>query len=247
MMPVSAETLAAADANFVAAWRAILAFSPRLRIVDGEDGVLLSSGESVGLFNPAFMLRAGRDPDEAVDRVLRHYATLGVPFTLYARHELWPGLASSCSARGLVEHWRPPLMVLEPIPDQANEPAPPELTIVRLDEGNHGEYMAVLAEGFGMPGDLAHRVLARPVMELASAGSSASWTTAGGHLGSVRHRGHRGRLQHRHLGRQEGTRLWRSGDLERGPGRSRARRRSGDPAIIQSRRARLHAHGFRHR
>ena len=164
-MSTEEEVLAAADRNMVAAWRDLVAVSPDPGVVDDGDLVLLSSGVPVALFNPAFVTGAPSDPVAVVERCADHYEPLGVPFALYFRDEVAPGLAEACLARGLVEHWRPPLMVLDPIPPPTG-PAAADLWIFQVDSTNVGDYATTLAAGFGMPRELAERMLGRSLLKV---------------------------------------------------------------------------------
>ncbi len=119
--------------------------------------VLLSSGLPVPLFNPAFVTDPVADPEATVARVVDHYRALGVPFVLDFRDEVASGLAEASVAAGLVEHWRPALMVLEPIPPPAPQ-APADLEVIRLTAGNFDDYSSVLSAGFGMPRELTDLV-----------------------------------------------------------------------------------------
>lgn len=158
--------LEAADRNFAGAWRAIVELAPRPGVVDGDEALLLSSGEPVALFNPAFVPGPVADPGRVVERVVAHYAGLDVPYTLYFRDEVSPGLAGAAAARGLTEHWRPPLMVLDPIPPDPAQPSPDGVKAVPVEAGHVESYLSVLAEGFGMPRELAGRILKRALTEV---------------------------------------------------------------------------------
>jgi GNAT superfamily N-acetyltransferase len=164
-MSMGPEVLAAADRNMVVAWRDLVAVSPDPGVVDDGNLVLLSSGVPIALFNPAFITGAPSDPVAVVERCFDHYEPLGVPFALYFRDEVAPGLADACLARGLVEHWRPPLMVLDPIPPSTG-PAGASLEIRRVDATNVGDYTETLSAGFGMPHELAERMLGRSLLKV---------------------------------------------------------------------------------
>lgn len=158
--------LQAADRNFAEAWRAIIQLAPRPGVIESDEALLLSSGEPVALFNPAFVPGRVADPGRVVGRIVAHYAGLGLPFALYFRDEVSPGLAEAASACGLTEHWRPPLMVLDPIPPGPAGAAPDGVTAVPVEAGHVDAYLCVLAEGFGMPRELADRMLKRAVTEV---------------------------------------------------------------------------------
>ncbi|MDQ1403074.1 MAG: hypothetical protein QOG03_1390 [Actinomycetota bacterium] len=146
------DVLAAADRNMVAAWTAVLAVGPKPAVTAEGDLNLLSSGIPVPLFNPAF-LNGAADPASVVAQVIAHYGGLDSPFVLYFRDEVSPGVAEAGLDAGLVEHWQPPLMVMDPIPEA---PAPPsELAIVTVGSDQIEPYCQVLGAGFGMPVEIA--------------------------------------------------------------------------------------------
>ena len=157
--------LAAADSNYLTAWREIIRLSPQPVIEDEPPLLMLASGEPVPLFNAAFVFSPVADPTAIVDRAVRHYGVLGVPFSVHFRDELSPGLADACRAAGLVEHWQPPLMVLDPIA-AAVELSPAGLTIAAVAPGDVDDYLGVVAEGFGAPFDMVERVFKKPLREL---------------------------------------------------------------------------------
>jgi GNAT superfamily N-acetyltransferase len=144
-----------ADRSYAAAWRAFLTAAPDPAVVE-RSAVMVSSGIPVGLFNPAFVLGPQEDPVAVVAEVRAHYDALGTPFALYLRDGVAPGVSEAASAAGLVEHYRPPLMVLDPIergPGAA--PGDPELEVVVLAEEHLEAYGRVLASAFGMPESMA--------------------------------------------------------------------------------------------
>jgi GNAT superfamily N-acetyltransferase len=129
---------------------------------------LLSSGVPVSLFNPTHVTGDVADPDAAVAMVVEHYGELGVPFSLTFRDDVAPGLAAACEATGaLVEHWRMPLMVLDPIPAEgAGAGAGVDgFEIVTVDASNIERYGDVLAAGFGMPRELVSVILGARLVE----------------------------------------------------------------------------------
>lgn len=156
--------LAAADRNYLNAWAALLAASPEPLRVAGDGVVMLSSGTPASLFNPAFVLPEAGDPGDIVVNVVEHYDALGLPFVLHFRDAYAPSLAAECAAAGLVEHWQPPLMVLDPIPDWR---PPDTLELSELTVDNVEEYVDVIAGGFGMPRELVGLLLGEATLEAA--------------------------------------------------------------------------------
>ena len=154
----SGDLLAAADRNLTSMWRTLAQYvAGPPAVVDREHLLLLSAGAPVPLFNPAFPRGRGPGPEAIVEEVIEHYTALGMPCVLVFRDEVVPGLAEACARRGMVEHWRQPLMVLDPIPDTAPD-LPAGLQIVPLTGENLKTYVRVVANGFGMPVTMAETI-----------------------------------------------------------------------------------------
>lgn len=157
--------LAAVDRNTAAGWEALLAGSPVPARVAAPGLVMLSSGLPVPLFNPAFLTGAPGDPAGAVARVVGHYRGLGTPFVVYFRDEVAPGVAEACAAAGLVEHWRPACMVMDPVP--AGAPAPPAgLDVAPVGPAALADYAAVAAAAFGLAPDVVRALFGPALLDL---------------------------------------------------------------------------------
>jgi ribosomal protein S18 acetylase RimI-like enzyme len=105
---------------------------------------------SLPMFNPAFVRGAPADLSGVLQAARSFYGERGRSYAVYFRDAEASGMADACARAGLVEHWRPPLMVLDPIPP-ADPPLPDGLSIEAVDATNHGEYLATLCAGFGIP------------------------------------------------------------------------------------------------
>jgi hypothetical protein len=156
--------LTAADRNHLLAWRRQTSLMPAPGDHEIAGAVLLSSGLPVPLFNPAFVPSAPADVDAVVAAAIEHYGELGSPFILYFRDEVAPGLAEACTAAGLVEHFQPPLMVMDPITAAPSPPSGVEIVIV--DESAVPACAAVLGAGFGMPEPLVQAAFPSRVIDL---------------------------------------------------------------------------------
>lgn len=151
------DALAAADRNMLELWTGLCACAGGAR-EDGDGLRMLASGIPAGMFNPAFVTGSIGDHAAAISTVRAFAEERGVPFAIYFRDATAPGFADACTAAGLVEHWRPPLMVLDPIPP--SDPGPPEgLTIEVVAEANYDDYLAALCAGFGIPAEVVAPVL----------------------------------------------------------------------------------------
>jgi GNAT superfamily N-acetyltransferase len=161
-MVTSNDVLLAADENLHETFRAVCRLGPASSELERSDGVLLASGLPVPIFNPAFVTAEPDDATRFVAELHAHYEAVGVPFALWFRDAVAPTLAAACQAAGLIEHWQPPLMVMDPI--RPSPPSPDGLEIVVLDESTVRDYCDVLAAGFGMPVELARSAFSSSVL-----------------------------------------------------------------------------------
>lgn len=118
-----------------------------------EGAVVMHSGIPIAMFNPAFVIGDPPDAPAVIAAVGEHFAERRGPFAVYFRDAVAPRLAEACAAAGLVEHWQPPLMVLDPIPEE-DPPTPDGVTIETVEATNYDTYLATLCAGFGMPAEL---------------------------------------------------------------------------------------------
>lgn len=149
----AADVLDAADRNFWELFERMVANVPRGSRREQDGVLMLSSGLPAAFFNPAFVTGPVEDADAVVHAVDGHYRDLGLPYVLLFREDRAPGVAAACASAGLIEHWRLPLMLLDPIPSAARRPD--GLEVETVDSGNLHEYAGVLSEGFGMPLEMA--------------------------------------------------------------------------------------------
>ncbi len=159
------DVLALADRNMVECWTQLTEKAGGEK-TETDELLLLSTGLPIAMFNVAFVIGDSNDHDQTIAAVRAHYRALDLPFALYFRDATAPGLAHVCSAAGLVEHWQPPLMVLDPIPP-TDSPAPDGLTIEVVDAPAYDDYLDTLSAGFGIPADLVAPVLGPGLLEIA--------------------------------------------------------------------------------
>jgi GNAT superfamily N-acetyltransferase len=162
------DLLELADRNMVATWTALTAKAGGDR-VEGESLVLLSTGLPIAMFNVAFLVgtpAGGADAAaDVVGAARAHSAERGLPFALYFRDAVAPGVAAACEAAGLVEHWQPPLMVLDTIPPE-DEPLPDRLVIEDVTAATYDDYLGTLAVGFGIPVEVVAPVLGPKLLDI---------------------------------------------------------------------------------
>lgn len=148
--------LGAADRNHAAAWEVLLASAPGFTRLEVSGALALATALPIPLFNPVFVTAPPADADALVAAIVAAYAEHGAPFALYARDEVAPAVAPACERAGLLEHFRPPLMTLAPIPDVP--PPPADLHVDAVSPATVSSYAGVLAAAFGMPEELANSV-----------------------------------------------------------------------------------------
>jgi GNAT superfamily N-acetyltransferase len=160
------DVLQLADANMLATWTALTERAGGQR-AEAPSLVLLSTGLPIAMFNVAFVLGApaAEETDAVVAAARAHYAELGLPFALYFRDATAPGMTEACEAAGMVEHWQPPLMVLDPLPD-ADPPLPEGLVIEDVTAATYDDYLDTLAVGFGIPAEVVAPVLGPALLDI---------------------------------------------------------------------------------
>jgi hypothetical protein len=148
----TAEVLARADQNMVLSWSNVIGTIKGSSRHERDGALMLASGMPIPLFNPSFVCEEVTDPQATAASVIDFYGRAGLPFALYFRDDVCPGLAEACSRAGLIEHFQPPLMVMDPI-----VPAPPPpagLAISVVDASTAPDHLRVLAESFEAPLDV---------------------------------------------------------------------------------------------
>jgi GNAT superfamily N-acetyltransferase len=157
------DVLAGADRNMRELWAGVAAQTGGARR-DLDGLTLVATGVPIAFFNPAFVTAPPADASRLIDDAREFYAERKLPFALYFRDDVAPGMADVCAGAGMVEHWRPPLMVLDPIPP-ADRPAPDGLEIEMVGAAGAGEYLDTLLAGFGVPPGLIDPSLGRALVD----------------------------------------------------------------------------------
>lgn len=153
-----------ADENMVSAWERIIAFAPRPGRREADGLLSLSSGIPLALFNPTYVVGEVVDPARAVAGIASYYESLGSPYAVVFLDDAAPGLSAACEAMGMVEHWRMPLMVLDPIPPAPDGAAVEGLTVAPVDASGVEAYVDVLTGAFGMPREIAASMMGEELL-----------------------------------------------------------------------------------
>lgn len=129
---------------------------------DGDGLTLIATGVPLPFFNPAFVTAAPADGAGLIDEATAFYGERKLPFAVYFRDAVAPGMAEACAGAGMIEHWQPPLMVLDPIPSTG--PQRGDLEIEAIDSGGADEYLDAVTAGFGVPPGLIDPSLGRALV-----------------------------------------------------------------------------------
>jgi GNAT superfamily N-acetyltransferase len=145
------------DINLAAAW-ALLGRHAGFTMGEAQSITLTASGLPIAFFNGAFTRQRVDDPERAIADTLSFFRNIGVPFLLWVREGVDDDLVAAGRAAGLSDAGGPPAMVLQTISDASPRPADLELRIA-TSEADLLVHRAVVAAGFGMPNDVAARIL----------------------------------------------------------------------------------------
>jgi len=161
--------LARADANYYAAWSAIVATMP-----DGETrergGVLITcSGLPATVFNIAFVTRTLADPDAALRDAAAFFDERKLPFVVRVREGIDPAVDGAAERAGLVSGGLLPSMIMSPMREA---PAPPAALEIRSAKDAAGirDHAAVVADAFAFPVQVAQQVLTERLLRIPDAG-----------------------------------------------------------------------------
>jgi len=147
-----------ADANYRAAYSAFTS------TVDGgevreRDGLLIAaSGLPLAFFNVAFITRPLPEPEAQVSEAIRYFEARGLPYQFSIREGMDEATERVAKAHGLQESRLMPCMALAPLTETAIESCPLSVAVVE-DAETLAKHAEVLAAGFGMPQELASRMM----------------------------------------------------------------------------------------
>lgn len=132
--------------------------SPRVEIMESADLIRFTSGLPLPPFNSVMRARLNeRNADRAIEEALAHFAAKKLPWNWTLEESATPrDLPERLVAHGLAEDTAEPGMALDlRLPPQAPE-WPKGLAIEKVSgNGLAGEYTQVVAEGFGLPEEIA--------------------------------------------------------------------------------------------
>jgi GNAT superfamily N-acetyltransferase len=132
---------------------------------DGEV-VRIASGLPIAFFNGAFCRRpiAPDDADAVVTAAIDFFGAREVPWLFWTRSGADVALSAACARAGLREVGGPPAMVLPAIPREA--PAfPDRVEVARASLADLELVRRILAEGFGMPIEVAQTFISEPLLD----------------------------------------------------------------------------------
>ena len=162
-----AELAALGDENLADTWSCMAASAGSDREDDGL-AVRMASGLPIAFFNGAFCRRpvAPCDADVVVRAAIEFFGARAVPWLFWTRAGADVALSAACARAGLREVGGPPAMVLPTIPREA--PALPDrVQVTRASVADLALVRQILAEGFGMPIEVAQTFMSEPFLDAA--------------------------------------------------------------------------------
>jgi GNAT superfamily N-acetyltransferase len=161
---VDADALAVAgDVNLARAW-ALLGRHAAFPVTETGSVTLTSSGLPIAFFNGAFVHRAPNDAAATIGAVKAFYEGRGVPYLLWVRDAIGVEVIAAGLAAGLRHGGGPPAMGLATIGDIPPPPAELHLFLASSTD-DVDAHRAVVCGGFGMPLDVAHRIIATSLVD----------------------------------------------------------------------------------
>lgn len=152
------------DTNYFESFRAmsIAAGSP---VSDTGRVLCVSTGAPVAFLNIAFVTRPLGDPERELTAAMAFFDELGLPFVVRVREGVDPAAEAAAEALGMPYSDTVPGMALFPVgPPPAN---PPGLRIERAgDRAGLAAFQRVMAAGFGMPIDIARRLITLATLDV---------------------------------------------------------------------------------
>jgi GNAT superfamily N-acetyltransferase len=159
-----ADLAAAVDANYSGSF-ALLARSCGGAVLERDDAIAICTGLPLPMLNHGFVRRPPADPEGLLGEMIEFFDKAGVPFIFRVRDGVAPGAEQAMEAMGYPYSDTAPGMAMFPVSDAA--PVPPGLTIEAVqDKKALDRYQQVMADGFGMPLDLAKRLIARAFLDV---------------------------------------------------------------------------------
>jgi GNAT superfamily N-acetyltransferase len=159
------ELAAAGDENLATTW-SCMAAAAGSDLEDDGASVRMASGLPIAFLNGAFCRRpvAPSDADAVVRAAIDFFGVRAVPWLLWTRSSADVALSAACARAGLREVGGPPAMVLPAIPREA--PALPDrVEVARASVADLELVRQILADGFGMPIEVAQTFVAEPLLD----------------------------------------------------------------------------------
>ena len=123
-----AQRLARCHGNAIEAYRALARSTRNGAIEESWELVLVYTGDSDSLGNPAFVTRSPGDPSAVVRRVTSFFAERRAPWILLSLPEATGSMAPAARAAGLRDEGDFPGMLLDPLP-RSVPPEPPGFSV----------------------------------------------------------------------------------------------------------------------
>lgn len=151
----------AADINLAWTWAA-LGRAMGADVVENGPLTLVATGIPMPFFNGAYVSEASTDPQALVAAAIEFFSRHELAWLLWVREGVAPDVLDAGRAAGLRDAGGPPAMGVAPIPP--SPPCPPGLQVeIATTLDGLADHARMLREGFGVPGDVAERLI-QPAM-----------------------------------------------------------------------------------
>ncbi len=163
----SSEVISAVDTNHWQAWR-LMTEACGGDVLDGGDLIAVATGAPVAMLNVAFVLRSLAEPERALQEAVKFFDERDLPFVLRVREGVDPRAEQVAEDMGMPYSDTVPGMALFPIPETPRPVEGLAIETVR-DERTLALFNKVMSEGFGMPLEIATRLLTAAILQQPSA------------------------------------------------------------------------------
>ena len=161
------ELAAAADENLASTW-SCMATAAGSGCEDDGLAVRVAFGLPIAFINGAFCRRrvAPSEADDIVGSAIRFFGARALPWLLWTRAGVDAALSAAAARAGLREVGGPPSMVLPALPREAPS-LPDRVRVARASVADLVLVQQILAEGFGMPIEVAQTLMSAPLFDTA--------------------------------------------------------------------------------
>jgi GNAT superfamily N-acetyltransferase len=158
-----ADLATAADENLRTAW-AQLGTTMGADVADAGSLTLVATGIPITFFNGAYVRTPADEPAGDIAAAIDFFAERELPWLLWVRADVHPGVFKAGRSAGLRGAGGPPAMGLDPIPPCPSPPAGLAIDIATTIEALV-DHASMLRDGFEMPQEVVDRLVQRAMLD----------------------------------------------------------------------------------